>query len=95
MNRDELLSHLYADYVDYCNAHHVPHDSYETWYRQMQVYDTQVLSDALQRPPLPRPRMIHPPLESISGAKMDFSALQPDDEQRAVAEAMRIMGATK
>lgn len=118
--RDNMVAHLYADYVSWCKSNLIEHETFMTFCNQVRDYsdgtlqrmkdeyafirgmdelaDTstplldimgnQIMSDIISLKPV----RYHPPAETIRGAKMEFQPIQPNDEARAVAEVIRMLG---
>lgn len=109
MDKNNLIAHLYADYVSWCKSNCIAHETFATFYNQVQHYSMETLERGvveyewlrlmeeaegtgtpfLDRLKLPKGTRGY---WGINGPTHYMTPIQPNDEQRAVAEVMRMLG---
>lgn len=95
---DSAIYPFYQDYVQWCHENGIHPECWEAFYNECGKWPTTRLpemqrwnEDLAHRNEF-KARRSHPAAETIKGAKIDFQPIQPNDEERAVAEAIRILG---
>lgn len=105
MDRNNLVAHIYADYVAWCKSHCIKPETFTTFYTQLENYTDATLEQ--MRVEYNWLRMMEeaesvetPFLDLVKRIKKDVEmfryhrppSIQPNDEERAVAEVVRMLG---
>lgn len=106
--RDNVIAHLFADYSAWCKSQGIPPDPWEDFFNTLKDYDEPTLNQirdnyqGKNRITLEdleawiNHNVYHPILSALDHYQTPFIRLpdpiQPNDEERAVAEVMRMLG---